>query len=99
MYKVLIDYLNHGGRRRVPGELLDMSDEDAAPLIKIGAIEAVPEKSPDPVDDGNGDPGDNGGGNPGDNGGGPPDNNQTNGGGSGAPKTGKKDSKTKTKAE
>lgn len=87
MYKVLIDYLNHGGRRRVPGELLDMSDEDAAPLIKIGAIEAVPEKSPDPVDDGNGDPGDNGGG--------PPDNNQTNGGGSGAPKTGKKDSKTK----
>lgn len=83
MYKVLIDYLNHGGRKRVPGELLDMSDEDAAPLIKIGAIEAVPEKSPDPGDDG----------------GGNPDNNQTNGGGSGASETGKKHSKTKTKAE
>ncbi|QOJ20353.1 MAG: hypothetical protein HRU77_06380 [Gammaproteobacteria bacterium] len=83
MYKVLIDYLNHGGRKRVPGELLDMSDEDAAPLIKIGAIEAVPEKSPDLVDDG----------------GGSPDNNQTNGAGSDASKTGKKDSKTKTKAE
>lgn len=62
MYKVLIDYLHHSGRLRVPGELVDMSEADAAPLIKIGAIEAVPEKSPDPVDNGDGDPGDNGGG-------------------------------------
>lgn len=37
-YKVLIDTLNHSGRLRVPGELIDMNEADAAPLIKIGAI-------------------------------------------------------------
>lgn len=45
MYKVLIDYLNHSGRMRIPGELIDMSEADAAPLIKIGAIEAIAVKS------------------------------------------------------
>jgi hypothetical protein len=53
-YKVLIDTLNHNGRKRVPGELLDMSDEDAAPLIKIGAIETLPVKV-DPAPSGAGD--------------------------------------------
>lgn len=41
MYKVLIDTLNHNGRLRIPGELIAMDDVDAAPLIKIGAIETA----------------------------------------------------------
>lgn len=41
MYKVLIDTLNHDGRLRVPGELIEMGESDAMALIKIGAIEAV----------------------------------------------------------
>lgn len=41
MYKVLIDTLNHNGRLRQPGELIEMDAVDAAPLIKIGAIEAA----------------------------------------------------------
>lgn len=40
MYKVLIDTLNHNGRKRQPGELIEMSEADAAPLLKIGAIVA-----------------------------------------------------------
>ena len=40
-YKVLIDTLNHNGRLRVPGELIDMNEADAAPLIKIGAIKTI----------------------------------------------------------
>lgn len=51
-YKVLIDTLNHNGRKRVPGELIEMDEADAATLIKIGAIEAVtvnqpPQSDPD----------------------------------------------------
>lgn len=96
MYKVLIDYLNHNGRMRIPGELIDMQASDAAPLIKIGAIEAVPEKSPPGSSDednkdkdpetGNTDDAD-----PGQN---DPTNNED---GSDASKTGKKESKPKAK--
>lgn len=52
MYKVLIDTLNHAGRKRQPGELIDMSEADAAPLLKIGAVAESPEESPAPDQDG-----------------------------------------------
>lgn len=82
-YKVLIDTLNHNGRKRVPGELIEMAEADAAALIKIGVIEMMPEKSPKPDDNGGDDD---------------PDNNQSDSAaGSDAPKTGKKESKPKAK--
>lgn len=57
--KVLIDTLNHNGRKRVPGELIDIEDAGAAHLIKVGAAEVAkeepvptnPDKNQDPVSD------------------------------------------------
>lgn len=46
--KVLIDTLNHNGRKRVPGELIEMEDGDVEPLIKIKAVEVVAEAPPPP---------------------------------------------------
>lgn len=60
MYKVLIDTLNHNGRKRVPGELIEMDDVDAVPLIKIRAIEAAATVAVNPLPPGLGDEGDTG---------------------------------------
>ena len=53
-YKVLIETLNHDGRKRQPGELIDMSEADAAPLLKVGAVEvaAAVTTNPPPPDPG-----------------------------------------------
>lgn len=40
--KVLIDSLEHDGKRRMPGELIDI--EDPAQLIRLGAVEPVKEQ-------------------------------------------------------
>ncbi len=42
-YKVLIDTLNHNGRRRVPDELIELSEADAEPLLKVCAVKAIAE--------------------------------------------------------
>lgn len=45
--KVLIDSLEHDGKRRKPGELIDI--EDPAQLVQLGAVEPVKEpKEPKP---------------------------------------------------
>lgn len=55
--KVLIDTLNHNGRRRAPGELIEIDDADAAQLIRAGAAEIAPEEKPAPFNpDGNQNP-------------------------------------------
>lgn len=45
-YRVEIDSLDHDGQRRDPGEELDLTEAQAAPLLAAGAIsEARPKKA------------------------------------------------------
>jgi hypothetical protein len=41
--RVLIDWLEHDGARRQPGEELDLTPAAAAPLIALGAVEPIEE--------------------------------------------------------